>query len=348
MDANKAKITTIIPTYKRPKLLKRTIASVLAQTYPFLEVCIYDNASNDETKDIVMAFVRQDPRVKYHCHSQNIGSGPNFQYGLSRVETPLFSFLSDDDFLLPWFYENAMGAFERFPEGAFFAGSLLYVTEKKRVVKVGIATDEEEIFLSNTTAIERMMQGTFPLWTSVVFRKKVKEAIGSLDLNVGPFDSDFLLRTAAHFPGIASNQICALFLRHSSSFSVAPELSFVWPGWKAMINRFMQEESLPQHIRLEGEKRMHQNVRKMLYLVLLTSIAKKNFSQAQESVELLQGLYGHKTFKKAILLIIKSCNRYDLLQKGFVFLLNSLFWMKETLKKIKWQKKYGKFAQYLE
>jgi len=46
-------ITTIIPTYRRPKLLRRAIKSVLGQTFPHFQVCVYDNASGDETPDVV-------------------------------------------------------------------------------------------------------------------------------------------------------------------------------------------------------------------------------------------------------------------------------------------------------
>ena len=313
-----------------------------------LQVCIYDNASDDETKDVVAELSAKDPRVIYHCHEKNIRSGSNFQYGLTRVVTPFFSFLSDDDVLLPWFSKTAIQAFERYPEGAFFAGSLLYVTEQKKVVKVGISTNAEEMILSPVMAIKKMIEGTFPLWTSVLFRKMVKEEIGLLDLEVGPFDSDFLLRTAARFPGIASNQFCALFLRHASSFSVAPELSFVWPGWQKLIARFMREERLPYHIRLEGERLMLQNVRRMLILVVLTSICKKNFKEAQNAANYLEELCQEKALRYAFLPLIKASCRYAFFQRGFAYLMKSLFSLRNALNTMKWQKKYGNFAQYLE
>ncbi|RKX41747.1 MAG: glycosyltransferase family 2 protein, partial [Thermotogae bacterium] len=65
---SKPLITTIIPTYRRPKLLQRAIKSVLNQTYPHFQVCVYDNASGDETAEVVAEFAKKDPRVKYYCH----------------------------------------------------------------------------------------------------------------------------------------------------------------------------------------------------------------------------------------------------------------------------------------
>ncbi len=51
-------ITTVIPTYRRPKLLRRAIESVLAQTYPHLKVTVFDNASGDETPEVVAELAR--------------------------------------------------------------------------------------------------------------------------------------------------------------------------------------------------------------------------------------------------------------------------------------------------
>src|SRR3989344_8039984 len=75
-------ITTIIPTYRRPVLLRRAILSALHQTYPHVRVCVYDNASSDATESVVAEIARHDPRVKYHRHSRNIGSPKHFQLGL--------------------------------------------------------------------------------------------------------------------------------------------------------------------------------------------------------------------------------------------------------------------------
>jgi glycosyltransferase involved in cell wall biosynthesis len=46
-------VTTIIATYHRPKLLRRAIKSVLAQTYPHFQVFVYHNASGDETATVM-------------------------------------------------------------------------------------------------------------------------------------------------------------------------------------------------------------------------------------------------------------------------------------------------------
>ena len=85
-------ITIILPTYQRPLMLKRAIQSVLNQTYPNYQVCIYDNASGDQTASVVKNLITSGANIRYHRHLTNIGILENFQYGLKRVDTPFFCF----------------------------------------------------------------------------------------------------------------------------------------------------------------------------------------------------------------------------------------------------------------
>jgi len=72
-DITKPLITTIIPTYQRPKLLRRAIKSGLNQNYPHFQVCVYDNASGDETETVVREFTAKDSRIQYFRQEKNKG-----------------------------------------------------------------------------------------------------------------------------------------------------------------------------------------------------------------------------------------------------------------------------------
>ena len=112
-------ITTILPTYQRPAMLRRAIRSALAQSWTALQVRVYDNAGDPENAAVVASL--DDPRVEYFRHPRNLGAFANFQFGLGRVSTPFFSFLADDDILLPDFYATAVAALEKEPTAAFAA-----------------------------------------------------------------------------------------------------------------------------------------------------------------------------------------------------------------------------------
>src|SRR6476646_10618157 len=66
-----ARVSVFIPTYNRARLLGFAIESVLAQTYGDFELVVSDNASTDETPDVVAGF--DDPRLEYVRQPENLG-----------------------------------------------------------------------------------------------------------------------------------------------------------------------------------------------------------------------------------------------------------------------------------
>src|SRR2546430_16533019 len=93
-------ITVVIPTFRRPAMLQRAIASVAAQQQPVL-TCVYDNGADPTTQAVVSAFARQGQAIRYYAHPENVGAHANFAYGLARVGGEFFVIPSDDAGLFP-------------------------------------------------------------------------------------------------------------------------------------------------------------------------------------------------------------------------------------------------------
>ena len=68
----KPMVSVIIPTYNRAHLIERSLKSVLNQTYRNFEVIVVDDASTDNTKDIVEVERDKDPRIKYVLNEKNL------------------------------------------------------------------------------------------------------------------------------------------------------------------------------------------------------------------------------------------------------------------------------------
>lgn len=238
-------ITTIIPTYRRPRLLRRAIRSALDQSFRRVLVCVYDNASGDETSAVVADIARDDPRVRYYVHSRNIGAGLNFQFGHERVKTPFFSFLSDDDLLLPGFYESAMDALAGNPEAGFFAGSVLSMSDLGRVLHVPLEGWDREGWFTPHDGFLKTLGPSHPIWTGIVFRTASAREAGELDLGCGaPMDLEFVSRVASRFPFIISKKPCAIYVNHSGSSSKLPRVADMWPGWHRMIAKIRNSPDL--------------------------------------------------------------------------------------------------------
>lgn len=276
----KPEITTIIPTFRRPKLLQRAIRSVLNQTYPNFRVCVYDNASGDETQSVVEEFAKADARVIYYCHSHNIGGLRNFIYGAERVETPFFSFLSDDDLLLPKFYESALAGFQKHPEAMFSAMATLHTDETGAPIRAPLLRWKAGLY-PPPSGLEAILRYGHPEWTSALFRREAWVEMGGLDEAVGnPGDLDFEMRIAARYSIVVSTRIGAIFTVHSSSQSMVGRFEAYWLGWEKMIRNLTEDETIPLIARINSERMLRERLKALLLWDGVGCILRKNWVQA--------------------------------------------------------------------
>jgi len=116
-------VSIIIPTYNLCTLLKKTIESVLKQSYMDFEVLVIDDGSTDDTRSIVSRIT--DRRVKYfyktnggHCSARN--------FGLIKAKSEYVAFLDHDDLWTDGYLETMMNHLQEKKEyGAAYARVLL-------------------------------------------------------------------------------------------------------------------------------------------------------------------------------------------------------------------------------
>lgn len=104
---NQPLVSILIPTYNRAWHIRETIHSALTQNYANLEVIVVDDASTDDTAQVVRAI--SDARLTYARQAQNVGMVANWGACLERAAGKFVVFLSDDDLLRPDFVANRVG-----------------------------------------------------------------------------------------------------------------------------------------------------------------------------------------------------------------------------------------------
>ena len=95
INSEKPLVSVIIPTYNRANLIGRAIQSVLDQTYRNIEIIVVDDASNDNTEEIVTKF--RNKNVVYIRHDRNKGGGAARNAGIIASSGQYIAFLDDDD-----------------------------------------------------------------------------------------------------------------------------------------------------------------------------------------------------------------------------------------------------------
>jgi GT2 family glycosyltransferase len=92
-------ISVIMPVYNtKIELLKQAIESVLAQTYPYFELCIADDASSDpKIRTLIQKAARRDQRIKYLFRPANGHISECSNSALSLAAGKFVAFLDHDD-----------------------------------------------------------------------------------------------------------------------------------------------------------------------------------------------------------------------------------------------------------
>jgi len=94
-----------IPCYNHGKFVGLTIQSVLSQSCGDFEIVVADNASTDNSREVVRSF--KDPRIRLIENRYNIGFAPNLQQVTRHARGRFINLLSSDDLMKP----GALAAF---------------------------------------------------------------------------------------------------------------------------------------------------------------------------------------------------------------------------------------------
>jgi hypothetical protein len=110
-------VSVLTPTWNRAGFLATAIESVLAQQMDDLELIIGDNASTDETPELVRRYAARDARVKYFRNPFNLGATPNLNrcYRHSDPSSRYWVMLASDDWWDVRFLAKMVAAAEANP-----------------------------------------------------------------------------------------------------------------------------------------------------------------------------------------------------------------------------------------
>ncbi len=124
-----------IPNYNYGRYLGETISGVFDQGIDELEILIVDNASTDDSVEVVRSF--EDPRIHLRVNEANIGLAPNLDRAAGRASGDIMILLSSDDLMRPGALHAYQTIFDAEPDATMLVASAVErVDSKGRVVRV--------------------------------------------------------------------------------------------------------------------------------------------------------------------------------------------------------------------
>ena len=110
-------VSAVIPTYNRTFQTVAAVESVLAQTYPNVEVIVVDDGSNDGSSEFVEDFVHRKSASGHRVfffRQPNQGASAARNTGVANAQGEFIGFLDSDDVWLPEKLEWQLKALEQF------------------------------------------------------------------------------------------------------------------------------------------------------------------------------------------------------------------------------------------
>lgn len=106
-------VSTIIPVFNRARMLIEAVESVLAQTYPDLEVILVDDGSTEETWKVCQKLALRDDRVRIRRREHVGRPGVVRETGRSLARGEYVQYLDSDDLLAPERFEKMIETLEQ-------------------------------------------------------------------------------------------------------------------------------------------------------------------------------------------------------------------------------------------
>jgi len=94
------KYSFIVPTYNRAKIVVNTLDSVLKQKYKNYEIIVVDDASTDNTREVISKYIETNSCIKYLLLDKNSGANIAKNTGSKYASGEYLIFLDSDDKLI--------------------------------------------------------------------------------------------------------------------------------------------------------------------------------------------------------------------------------------------------------
>lgn len=108
-------VKIFVPTYRRPRLLERALASLRAQTHENWTAELLNDAPDDRQPEQLVARIG-DSRITCSNHSQNLGTVAVFNRCHEPGPEPFMAILEDDNAWEPRFLEKMLAALALHPD----------------------------------------------------------------------------------------------------------------------------------------------------------------------------------------------------------------------------------------
>ncbi len=215
---NRPRVSLVVTCYNYGRFLGQALDSLIAQTLSDWEAIVIDDASRDETGDVLARYLGV-PGMRIVRHVGRVGNISSYNEGLDLARGRYVGILSADDYLLRRdALDRQVAVFEANPEVGMVYSAHAVVQEGSPVRTV--VPWPEDAVRPGTDEFRRLMWGNHVLHSGALLRREVERQLGRYDSALTHSgDWDMWLRAAARHPvGYIADALYAYRIHGSNMF----------------------------------------------------------------------------------------------------------------------------------
>jgi len=244
------KLSVVMPNYNHAQHLPVSLGAILQQSVQPDEIIVLDDASTDNSVEVIQQFAIKNPHVRLERNDRNRGVVYGMNRGLELARNEYLYFAAADDQVLPGLFEKSLTLLQHYPEAALcFAVSEWREIASGLTRHVGLATADEPCYLSPSQLLDLGKQGKLLIAspTVVMSRTSILRAGGFIPELRWHCDW-FAIYVAAFRQGVCFvPEALAVFNIHPTSFSERQNLRAHQEARRKMLEHLLQLLTSPEY-----------------------------------------------------------------------------------------------------
>lgn len=203
-------VSAVIPCFNQAHFLGEAIDSLLAQTYPDIEIIVVDDGSTDNTAEVAS----RNANVRL-MRQQNSGLAAARNSGIRASRGEYLVFLDADDRLLPNAVEAGFNCLQEQPSSVFAWGRY------RRLAPDGSAIVATRYTPLGHDPYAELLRGNhIAMHATVIYRRSILDSTGGFDVSLPACeDYDLYLRITRQHKIAYHDQVIAEYRRHETNMS---------------------------------------------------------------------------------------------------------------------------------
>lgn len=178
-------VTVTICTYNGEHYLAKTLDSVLAQTYPNMEIVVIDDGSHDDTVSIIKQYAERDSRIRWFIR-ENAGLPASRNYAFAQAKGEWIAIIDQDDLCYPERLARQVAVAKTYPSADLIFCGIDYIDEADRKIGSHLPSFSlPDSFIQKELASNLLLsQGCYVGSIACFIKRTVVNRLGPLDTSL--------------------------------------------------------------------------------------------------------------------------------------------------------------------